>query len=53
MQQQEKRIVALSVAVTLLGGLVTMGEAEQPAMGPCNLLYVCGLFRVSCGSSPR
>ena len=34
MQPQEKRIVALSVAVTLLGGWVTMGEAE--ALGPEN-----------------
>jgi hypothetical protein len=41
MQRHEKRIVALSVAVTLLGGWVTMGEAEQAAMGPCNLVYVC------------
>jgi hypothetical protein len=32
MQQQEKRIVALSVAVTLLGGWVTMGEAA--GVGP-------------------
>lgn len=29
MRQQEKRIVALSVAVTLLGGWVTIGEAAE------------------------
>jgi hypothetical protein len=34
MQKQEKRIVALSVAVTLLGGWVTIGEAA--ARGPEN-----------------
>jgi hypothetical protein len=41
MQRHEKRIVALSVAVTLLGGWVTVGEATQAAMAPCNLVYTC------------
>jgi len=35
MRQQEKRIVALSVAVTLLGGWVTLGEAEARATPAC------------------
>jgi len=35
MKKQEKRIVALSVAVTLLGGWVTIGEAESRRVPEC------------------
>jgi hypothetical protein len=45
MKQQEKRIVALSVAVTLLGGWVTMGEASAANIGPA-----CETDIVSVGS---
>jgi hypothetical protein len=41
MRRHEKRIVALSVAVTLLGGWVTMAEAKVTEAGPCNQVYVC------------